>query len=87
VDYKQELHELVTAVAKEGASDLHLAVNNHPTIRVNGVLIPLLKKEKLTADDTKGFIAELVTPEEKERFFTTQEVDFSYAHNKDIRFR
>ena len=68
MDYKNELGELVEAVIRENASDLHFSVTYHPTIRVNGVLIPLFKKPKLTPDDTLGFIMELLRPEHKERF-------------------
>ncbi|MCH7529732.1 PilT/PilU family type 4a pilus ATPase [Patescibacteria group bacterium] len=86
LDYKRELDELVNTVVAERGSDLHLSVNNNPTIRVDGSLIPLLKKPKLTAKDTLGFITELLRPEQKELFLKEQEIDFSYSHS-GVRFR
>lgn len=87
MDYGKELQELIETVVREGGSDLHFSVGYNPTIRVNGSLIPLLKKPKLTADDTLGFISELITPEQKEHFLTHKEVDFSYSYKDGVRFR
>ena len=42
-DYSKELKDLILTTVKEGASDLHITVGRHPTIRVSGSLIPLLK--------------------------------------------
>lgn len=88
VDYKRELNELIELVVSEQGSDLHFTVGAHPTIRVAGALIPLLKKPILTEEDTQGFIRVLLGDEEAERrFLSTREVDFSYAHGAGVRFR
>ncbi len=85
-DYKTILTELMKTVINEGASDLHLSEGRHPTIRVSGMLLPLVKSSVLTKEDTVGFLEELLTPKNKELFFNTKEVDFSYNFN-DARFR
>lgn len=85
-NYKKELQNLISTVVKERGSDLHFSVGRNPTIRVDGVLTPLLKKPVLTADDTIGFINELLKPEQKELFLKDQEIDFSYTDGK-TRFR
>ena len=87
MNYKSELAELLETVIKEGGSDLHLSVGNYPTIRVTGSLIPLVKKQKLTPEDTKAFIAELLDPERNEEFTREQEIDFSYNYEGKARFR
>lgn len=86
-NYKKQLDELIDIVVKESASDLHLSFGNNPTIRANGVLIPLLKKPKLTKEDTLGLITELLTPEQMKGFLSNKEVDFSYNYNEETRFR
>ncbi len=83
----EKLNTLIETLIKEGGSDLHLSTGNYPTIRVSGALIPLMQGEKLTSEDTKGFVDVLLSPEQKERFFTTQEIDFSYAYGTMARFR
>ena len=87
MDYAKELEQLITAVIKEGGSDLHIAEGRHPTIRVAGTLIPLLKHKVLSKEDTLGFVTELLTPENKKRFLETMEVDFSYSYKDQGRFR
>lgn len=83
----KELEELILSVINEGGSDLHLSVDHHPTIRVSGDLFPLLKKPKLTKEDTRAFLDELLTEEKKKEFMETQEVDFSYGFQDKARFR
>lgn len=85
-DYKTLLADLVKTVMGEGASDLHLSEGRHPTIRVSGTLLPLVKNPLLTREDTTGLLKELVSPQNQEIFFKTKEIDFSYSAG-EARFR
>lgn len=86
-DYQQEFKDLMQVVAKEGASDLHLTVARHPTIRVAGELIPLIKKPVLTPEDTREF-AKLILDEEKfKQVLAEKDLDFSYTFENKLRFR
>ena len=87
MDYKTELVSLIETVIAEGASDLHFTTNAHPILRSSGALIPLVKRAKYTKVDIEGFLDELVTPEEKENFLATQELDFSFQYKDEGRFR
>lgn len=87
MSYQEEIKGYVDLVVREGGSDLHFSAGSHPTIRVNDVLIPLLKKPKLTPEDTMGLVKVLLTPEQEALFLEDQEIDFSYAHTERIRFR
>ncbi len=86
-DYRKEIEELILVVAKEGASDLHLTAGRHPTIRVSGDLIPIVKKPVLTPEDTLGLAMEILNDENKKIFLEEREVDFSYNPTAEIRFR
>lgn len=86
-DYSKEIEELVIAVTKEGASDLHLSVGRHPSIRVSGSLIPIIKKPILTPEDTLGIAMEILNDENKQLLLEQREVDFSYAPASNVRFR
>ena len=81
------LSSLLKTVVDEGASDLHLAVGSHPTLRVSGSLIPLFQHEKLTQEEVSSFLTELVGPERYKEFLKDQSVDFSYAFTDIARFR
>lgn len=86
-DYKKEIDELIEIVISEGGSDLHISNGRHPTIRVLGTLVPLVKKPLLSPKDTLGLV-EVILPEGKmQTFLDTKELDFSYAYKDRARFR
>lgn len=87
LDHRKELEELVETVVREGASDLHLSEGRAPTIRVNGNLIPLVKKPALKKEDTNAFLSLLTTKENVDIFYEKKEMDFSYAFKDKARFR
>jgi len=87
MDYKKELEDIILTVIREGGSDIHLSADRHPTIRVSGGLIPLVKKDKLKPEDTLGFVSELLVADKKTEFLETKESDFSYSFGKEARFR
>lgn len=86
-EYRKELEDLVLTVIHEGASDMHLVVGRHPTIRVSGELIPLVKKPVLLPEDTQGILKELLDEENFKQFLLTKEMDFSFSFGKEARFR
>lgn len=77
----------MSIVVKENASDLHLAVGRHPTIRIDGSLIPLLKEEILTPDTVRDLIFSLLTDAQREEFLREKELDLSYSFRDRARFR
>lgn len=87
MNYKTELQSLIEVVVRERGSDLHLSAGAFPMVRADSALIPLQQKSRLTGDDTRAFLMELLRPEQKERFLRDQEVDFSYQHKAGVRFR
>ena len=86
-DYQPELYELLEAVGKQNASDLHISVARHPTLRIDGKLIPLVKRPILTPEHAQGLVFALLTDEQKERFLKEKELDFSYSFKEKARFR
>ena len=86
-DYASQLKELLELTIKQKASDLHISVGHPPTLRIEGSLIPLLKRKNLTLEDAQGLASALMTEEQEKRFFTKKEVDFSYKFENKARFR
>jgi twitching motility protein PilT len=85
--YKQLLNELIEVIIKQSGSDLHLSEGRHPTVRVAGGLIPLMRNPILSKDDTKGLLSCLVSTKQLDLFNKQYELDFSYEHNDGNRFR
>src|SRR3990167_6747661 len=86
-DYAKELKELILTTIKEGASDLHLTAGRHPTIRVSGSLIPLLKNPVLSAEDAEGLIFSMLGEKDEKIFKEKKEFDFSHSFEDKARFR
>ncbi len=87
MEYKKQLEHLLEIVVAENASDLHMTAGRNPILRVSGFLAPLVKEPVLSPEDMKGLINELLTPINKDKFYETKEVDFSYVYRGKIRFR
>ncbi len=84
---KNYLEELLSTVVKENASDLHLSVGRHPTLRVNGSLILLVKEEIVTPEVVRDFILAMLSPEQEKKFMEEKELDLSYNFRDRARFR
>lgn len=80
-------NELLDLTAKNKASDLHLVLGVRPTLRINGVLEPLVNQPVLTREKLKELIAQILDEEKKKEFLSKKELDFSYAIPSGVRFR
>lgn len=87
VDYKKEFQALIDLLIAEKSSDLHFSVGSHPTIRVSGSLIPIVKKPILTEADVAGFAKVLMRPDQYQRLESREEIDFSFENTQSIRLR
>jgi len=85
--YQPLLKNLLETTIKEQASDLHISVGHPPVLRIEGRLVPLLKKKKLLGKDTQGLAEALLNEEQRQRFLEKKEIDFSYSFENGARFR
>ncbi len=84
---EQKLKSYLLIVVQRNASDLHLVVGRHPTIRIDGKLVPLQEEDILTPESTKEF-SKLLLSENNEREMLEQgQVNFSYDFESKARFR
>jgi twitching motility protein PilT len=72
------LPELLKTLVDMGGSDLHIATNTPPQVRVNGEL-QRLKLAELTPSETKQVVYSVLTDAQKKRFEETMELDFSFG--------
>lgn len=87
IDYQNKLAELMILAAQQGASDLHLSVGKHPTVRIDGNLVPVSNEPILTPEMTAGLIGALLTTDQQESLITEKEIDFAFSYEDKIRFR
>ncbi|MBI4094458.1 MAG: PilT/PilU family type 4a pilus ATPase [Candidatus Liptonbacteria bacterium] len=86
-DARQKLEELLVTTAKQNASDLHIGVGRRPTLRIDGVLVPLQKEGIVTPEEAEALVLSMFSPEQKERFVREKQLDFAYNLADKARFR
>jgi twitching motility protein PilT len=82
-----ELYRLFDRVLEMGASDLHLAANEVPYVRVVGELIRMPEERVLSAAKIRELVYSILTSRQQERFETERELDTSHAMSGKVRFR
>ena len=87
MNYQQEFEDIIQLMLKQNASDLHITVGRHPTIRIDGGLVELAKKPVLTEEVAREFIFLMLSKEQKEEYLKNKELDFSYSYRGVARFR
>ena len=83
----QKLKSLLRLVAQQGASDLHLSVGRHPTLRLDGKLYPITQENILSVEDTQALSDVLLSEDNKKKLTDDGQVDFSYNFEDKARFR
>ena len=82
------LRALLEEMVHRGASDLHLTAGQQPVLRVDGRITPAQSSTKeLDAKDTLNLAYSILTENQKKRFETEDELDFSFGIQNLSRFR
>ena len=82
------LRALLEEMVERGASDLHLTAGQQPVIRVDGKMTKANSVTKeLEAKDTLNLAYSILTENQKKRFETEDELDFSFGIQNLSRFR
>ena len=87
MNYQEIFSSMSNILVSEGGSDIHLAVNKHPMIRVNTVLRELVELPQLTEEDTLGFAELLMEEGQFADFVEKKDLDFAYSLPEVARFR
>ena len=80
------LPDLLKMTVELNGSDLHIATNTPPQVRVHGKL-QRLQQPELTPSETKNLVYSVLTDAQKKRFEETMELDFSFGIRGLARFR
>lgn len=81
------LRLLLQEMIQRGASDLHVTVGERPKIRVDGDLVNSQYPRNLAPKDTLALAYSILTENQKKRFETEDELDFSFGVQNLSRFR
>jgi len=81
------LRALLEEMIEKDASDLHIVAGERPKIRVDGDIVNAATEEVLTPKDTLSLAYSVLTENQKKRFETENELDFSFGIQNLARFR
>ena len=81
------LRALLEEMIEKEASDLHITAGERPKIRVDGDITNTSVTEILTPKDTLQLAYSVLTENQKKRFETEDELDFSFGIQNLARFR
>ena len=80
------IDSFLTVVHEQKASDLHFVTGSPPIIRLDGELMPV-KFRTLTPYETRKFLYEIISEEQRQAFEKTNDLDFAYHLEGLSRFR
>ncbi|MEM6330426.1 MAG: type IV pilus twitching motility protein PilT [Planctomycetota bacterium] len=80
------IDKLLSAVVKQGASDLHITVGQPPVLRLSGRM-QKLKTKVLEESDTMGLMKSITPDRCQQEFQETGSTDFGFAFGDSARFR
>lgn len=80
------MNDLLELMVDQGASDLHLQVNQPPTLRISGGMQPV-EGPSLTPTDTENLMKSITSSSNQESLKTTGGADFGFAYLERARFR
>ncbi|MBN2198856.1 MAG: PilT/PilU family type 4a pilus ATPase [Candidatus Aminicenantes bacterium] len=81
------IDELLKVGIEREASDIHLKVGQHPTLRIHGALFPLTGLGRLTAQEMDEVIEDLLNEYQRKKLRENLDVDFAYSLSGYGRFR
>ena len=81
------LRALLEEMIQKSASDLHITAAEKPKLRVDGEMVDSSVPEMLTPKDTLQLAYSVLTENQKKRFETDDELDFSFGIQNLARFR
>ena len=80
------INEILSTAAQMNASDVHLAVGNPPTVRIDGELRPL-ERRPLTTEDTQNYAKQILSEEQYQVLMDKGQVDLAYRITDKNVFR
>src|SRR5216110_981800 len=81
------LRALLEEMIEKDASDLHLVAGERPKVRVDGDIVSASSEEVMTPKDTLSLAYSVLTENQRKRFETESELDFSFGIQNLARFR
>lgn len=80
------MNDLLELMVDQGASDLHIQVNQPPTLRISGSMLPV-EGPKLDPQAAEDLMKSITSTVHQEQVKTTGGADFGFTYQSKARFR
>ncbi len=80
------MNDLLELMVDQDASDLHIQVNQPPTLRISGTMTPV-EGDPLSPQDTEDLMKAITSSSSQEKLKTSGGADFGFAYMDVARFR
>ena len=81
------LNAALAELVERNGSDLHVAANRAPAMRLSGALTPMTSTGTWDAEDVQRILTAAMTAKQRQTFEEELELDFAYTLTKESRFR
>ena len=79
------MNDLLELMIDQGASDLHIEVNQPPTLRISGSMVPV-EGPKLDPQGAEALMKSITSETNQEQVKATGGADFGFAYQKQGSF-
>lgn len=86
-EIKKEIVELIEEALKRDATDIHLASDRPPILRIDSKLNILSEREVLSAEKVKELALSFLNKEQEDKFWAYKDIDLSFSYGQKARFR
>ncbi|MDR1052541.1 MAG: hypothetical protein LBL39_00035, partial [Planctomycetaceae bacterium] len=83
----EKTRKLLSQLISDNGSDLHIAANNPPMIRIHGKLVPMDGQPVLSSEDAFAIISQILQTEEVRELERTGELDAAIELEGGYRIR
>ena len=80
------MNDLLELMIDQGASDLHIEVNQPPTLRISGSMVPV-EGPNLDPQGAEALMKSITSETNQEQVKATGGADFGFAYQSKARFR
>jgi twitching motility protein PilT len=81
------IDEILSKASEKQASDVHIKAGVPPIFRIHRELMSISELPAFSAEDTKKFLEDITSPEQRDTFYKCQDLDFAYDAKGIARFR
>jgi len=82
-----DIFSMIVAAKENEASDIHITADAHPTFRIHGDITRVAEADPPSSAEMDEILEQLTTPEDREKFIQSKELDFGYTLTGVTRLR